>query len=664
MFLKNKIFQNKVLKYCLGAALILSALIGLNRIWLEIRNMQVEMIMGWNDVRKLQYYSDVSYDQLLTELKASGIIGIAIEEDTLASLKANGDISWYKGEDLLAMSRSGQIQNYALGVNARQAQIKPGFHYVMFDDAETYNRSRDALVDFLGPKAVKEMGGYILEIRPDIPHIDAIGLGISQRNFLMAKNYGFLVIPHLMNKLPMKEEIFTQKLSQLENTEGVSTVIFSGNGGIEYKGAIPLIVSRFKQSKLNLGVIEFDSKKGAKPITREIPNQTIGVHFIGDGAMRTMTPGKAVARYVMAVAERGMRILYVRPLLNAPEGQDLLPYNSSYISLLQKTLLARHFVNMPIEGDVLGKFLLAPNVLFVLILAFGVAASLIIFLTLFYDMTAEAISTILTLFAVVTAGAFLTDKLLLWRSFLALIVTMIYPVYALIVNVPDKVHDRSEDPLRWRFGVRQLWQMVLIVLVGALLVVGILSDPHYMLKIEEFTGVKLAYAFPVLFVIWYYLLYPDKIRSLKFIVRRRLQLPLTLGALAVTGLVAFVAMYYVGRSGNYSIPVFAGEDFFRQLLNTIFFVRPRTKEFLIGYPVFLLFLSYWGNRVTVQWRWLFMAFAVMAPVSLLNTFCHIHAPLLLSVVRVFNGFLLGAVMGLVYIVSVRAMLKMWKFFAY
>ena len=160
------------------------------------------------------------------------------------------------------------------------------------------------------------------------------------------------------------------------------------------------------------------------------------------------------------------------------------------------------------------------------------------------------------LFGAATLGAYFSGKAMLWRSILALTAACIYPTYALITNVPGKIIDKKDDPLRWKLGVKLLLKMIGIVLIGALLVIGILSDPRYMLKIYQFSGVKLAYVFPILFVAWYYLFYPETLRSFKFIIRRTLEVPITLGVILLLGGVGTVFLVYLGRSGNFFMPVF------------------------------------------------------------------------------------------------------------
>jgi len=86
------------------------------------------------------------------------------------------------------------------------------------------------------------------------------------------------------------------------------------------------------------------------------------------------------------------------------------------------------------------------------------------------------------------------------------------------------------------------------------------------------------------------------------------------------------------------------------LLDNLLGVRPRTKEFLLGHPLLLL-LFYLGFRDN-RFQPLLLA-GVIGQVSLVNTYAHIHTPLLVSLLRSFNGLWLGIIGGLVLIV-------MWK----
>jgi hypothetical protein len=75
-------------------------------------------------------------------------------------------------------------------------------------------------------------------------------------------------------------------------------------------------------------------------------------------------------------------------------------------------------------------------------------------------------------------------------------------------------------------------------------------------------------------------------------------------------------------------------------------VRPRTKEFLIGYP--LLWLALGGvlrGRVR-GWTWFVAALGTVAPISVINSFCHVHTPLWITLQRSLWGLFLGFLCGI------------------
>jgi len=116
-----------------------------------------------------------------------------------------------------------------------------------------------------------------------------------------------------------------------------------------------------------------------------------------------------------------------------------------------------------------------------------------------------------------------------------------------------------------------------------------------------------------------------------------------IAAFAVLILLAVALM----RTGNDSgMGVSAVELKFRALLDRIMVVRPRTKEFLIGHPAFFIGIALLLTRRRLMGLSL-VALGMIGQVSLLNTFCHIHTPLAISVLRAFNGVWCGLVVGLV-----------------
>src|SRR5205807_5287705 len=102
--------------------------------------------------------------------------------------------------------------------------------------------------------------------------------------------------------------------------------------------------------------------------------------------------------------------------------------------------------------------------------------------------------------------------------------------------------------------------------------------------------------------------------------RRFLAEPLHVGQLllCIVALVGFALV--VARTGNEpGVGVSGVELKFRSLLDQFLPVRPRTKEFLIGHPAFVLGVALWirGHR---SWGLPLFVVGVLGQVSILNTF--------------------------------------------
>jgi hypothetical protein len=200
--------------------------------------------------------------------------------------------------------------------------------------------------------------------------------------------------------------------------------------------------------------------------------------------------------------------------------------------------------------------------------------------------------------------------------------------------------------LRVRGPATAFLVMNLLTLASALLVAACLSTPDFALGLDRFRGVKAALALPPLVAV--FLLYrPAELRSFA----RR---PLTLGLAAVLLLVAGAAAVYLLRSGHDALEVSGGERRMREALEAAFGVRPRFKEFLIGHPLLCLGL-YLRRRGPAGWdaRPALLA-GFLGQLSIVNTFCHAHTPLGVSLLRTWHGWWVGLLLGLALIALARA----------
>jgi len=182
--------------------------------------------------------------------------------------------------------------------------------------------------------------------------------------------------------------------------------------------------------------------------------------------------------------------------------------------------------------------------------------------------------------------------------------------------------------------------------VGIFLILGLLANTNFMMGANSFAGVKLALVLPILIIAAYFV--PKSKEKITNLLNQKIPFYYIIVALALI----FVLGVFLARSGNFTLPVPEAEKIARSALETVLGVRPRTKEFLIGYP-FLIIAGILFLKEKKDWLWLFLAVGAVGPISLINSFSHIHTPIVISVLRSINGLALGlifgAVVGMIYI---------------
>src|SRR5690606_25913860 len=119
--------------------------------------------------------------------------------------------------------------------------------------------------------------------------------------------------------------------------------------------------------------------------------------------------------------------------------------------------------------------------------------------------------------------------------------------------------------------------------VGAGVMVAALGDFRFMLKIAEFRGVKAMSILPVLGAAVGAVGFARALGKPMAVRQRWREIPVWARVVLAAAVLGAVVIY-VGRTGNFVIPVPELEMRVRVFLERAFVYRPRTKEFLIGHP--------------------------------------------------------------------------------
>lgn len=244
---------------------------------------------------------------------------------------------------------------------------------------------------------------------------------------------------------------------------------------------------------------------------------------------------------------------------------------------------------------------------------------------------------------------------------LTLLGSIAFPVVALYPVFRVWVSDRSgrgETGPRLYVAAREAVRAAILAAAGGLMILAVGGGPEFVLRIAQVPGIKASLAAgPILAVLLLWVTAgggrgpgPGELRAWA---ARVLSRPLSLGFVVSVLAVAGVGFVYLIRSGNFPlIPVTDIEFELRSRLADVFTARPRTKEFLFGYPAVMLGVWLGYPALRRWWGYGLAALAGIGVSSVLNTFSHLHIPALTSVVRTVAGLGLGLVVGLAAITVV------------
>ena len=200
-----------------------------------------------------------------------------------------------------------------------------------------------------------------------------------------------------------------------------------------------------------------------------------------------------------------------------------------------------------------------------------------------------------------------------------------------------------------------LVRMTVITMAGVVLIVGLLSDVRYAYQINMFRGIKFTFIIPLLIVILYYFkeqLANEGVRSLKSILKKGVRIlhqPVRYSHVLILGVIAVAGLLYIMRTGNQpALPVSGLELKVRAWLENVFVYRPRFKEFAVGHP-FMLLTLYYILKNEKKYILPLLVIGSIGQLTIINTFSHIHTPLVVSLVRVLLSLVLGILVGYVLI---------------
>ena len=682
------------------AILLLLILVGIGaavgiisqRVGVEAQSKTYDIVMDYASLEEMVKKSDMDMDFWLSYFRDLGVEKLAIREETIDSLTSE-----YKGmlqvqypENILG--QYGWQDRYPKPV--QQVLLESEYSsdlLVSVEDPELFHWIKSALdtrtdLDVWCYQAEngdgfffltgdgKKVTGYSLFTLP---------IGLDPKKQAQAQQYGYTLVPRTSPVANLNGDTFAEAVLADYKEIGTpyiingSTVLGDDNKATAYQRMIEFLESE----QVTLGMVENSNQSmnqvgtSLKALVEESGYNALRVFSMWDyiqwryGWYNYDGPQEITNCLYRAAYERNCRLIYMKMILKE---DDKNPGSYEYVTEPEayETMLGDFMTRMNDRGFTMETMTAARNISVsygsVVLIALGAVAAAVLLLALVFPLGTKLVYLLTALGAVGAAGVlYLMPNT--GRLILSIGGGIVMPLLALVVLDQLLRLRQQKNPLI--DTVLSLAGLVAMCLVGGLFAAAPLSDSAYMLEMELYRGVKVMQLIPMAGFVFYLLKsylggYCGRILHLARNTRKEklqqvLDAPIKVKyliylalAAVVISILSAVGGYYLARTGHSTDVGMADLELeLRNLMEYYLIARPRTKEFLVGYPCVMLYVwaSRKDTRVMTVLSWLFGLGAVIGATSIVNTFLHIRTAYLLSLVRVLIGLGLGLVIGLIFL---------------
>lgn len=634
---------------------------------------KVEFVFDYRDLIEI---SDTQTDPRqfildhLKKMKDNGLRSLAIYESTLNELKQSRRIELYSSHEATALT---------------QVPISPkeNYTYLLFADANTESKLRPLIEQTFTslnvstrPWTYKNQPGMIIEMAMD----EAVMKTMDPDPITMQelKDQGFHLVVRMSNRRPFDEAQMDRLLGEFKRL-GIKRFIIDGEtvpGFVSDSEPenIDKMAELMKKHGIGLAAIELQRapQRGFNRLAQKIDYNVVRLHSFTETDGQKLTENLTeeelegriqgvTDRLVLAVKDRNIRMVFLnaRAVKNTDKAMILHPLDSIYDALNGPDGALNRVQHAGYTLGIAERFYdlysgwqpIAKGVIWL-------GAVALIALTVGFFIP-ESVLALFLLGMVGSAGLYAMNAHLFAQA-LALGAGTCAPTAAVMMAVRAARRRKEErrGGSNLLFAILLLLRATVVSAIGICFIVGLLNQIQYSLVLDQFRGVSVLHLVPIVLVALFWLLFSDRMNYTEIIGKTRQLLATNISVLWVVAaaVLAAVGYYYLSRTGNEG-QVSGIERVFRAYLENTMGVRPRTKEFLLAHPLFLL-----GAYLCVKYRSavLLLLVGVIGQASIVDTFAHLHTPLVISSIRVLYGLLLGTVIGIVLIIAWEIVDRSWR----
>lgn len=642
----------------------------------EARNQTVITAIDYREFLKSANFASQDIDTVLDKLQQAGVKCVAVKETTVRDLDERGDIGLYSVAEFRALMQDYNPDSWPeIEAQLKNEKINPSNRIIVSFKPETTEFLAERLTKrFTEEELLMFNAGnqdYFLvrsELTPQPrpansmenppPVFDArLGFDENLLDKLWARGWQIVLMPGQNRGSNLA---YLQEYRETVKKYGVNTLIIDGGQVPGYPKHLDAMQKLIAEENLTLGIIETSvqlgymeqkgldeiMEAGGYPINRVY--STRNDEFLQDVNDRYY-------RWIRAVVDRGIRIMYVTPFSdNKLAFSENLEQTTAKLDLFHQTITDKGFTTgrqlPPMNNAVPGKlhyFMVSLSLLFAALL----------YLCYLVRMDKKLLIALAGTGIALLAAANLLMGMDLAKIY-ALGAAIIYPSLSILLFMIYLRDYRQHSFLR--MFITSLAILVGVNMLGGYTIVSSLTDIRYIMNVEYFRGVKIAFLLPLLLLGINYLACFTREEGVVPYLAAILRKSPSYMALVLM-LFALVALYlYVGRSGHTAgVGVSSLELRLREILETIFLARPRFKEILIGYPA-LMALIYLYRRY--PWRELVLILGLgimMGSISMVNSFSHVFTAITVSASRTLSGLIVGVAIGIVTLAGIYLLEKVY-----
>lgn len=613
----------------------------------EANYKNVQMVVNYSDIVAMANANDLTEEEFAKALQERGVSAVLYKEWSLGSLNANGQVAIEVGNNIEHASYVEKV--------SKDVPVSAANAYVALLDKNIAVQVKDHVLEKV-PGADYYPGQVdVITIPIMVPNGDSevvtalnkikeIGAGFDMASIARMSALGMDTVPQLRSWDNPTDTSLRMAFDEIKAMPNLVYLLFNDKEIPGYPQKNRTVADLLKDDKGNtvvpVATIEFSDQKGLNQLGVLLNKDVIRLHTISNGEMGNLTPDSALDRWMLAARERNMRSLLVRFFDITTPGANLQG-NLNYVASIQTGLIESGFtLDQPYEKPA---SIPASTILMAMVGTAVIAGVMLILL----EMRLPKLSLLALIGGIAIWLALLLVNPTMAKKMMALLSVITFPTLSCLLIMKPEARSIGKS-------VVALLKLCAISYIGAVLMVGLLADILFMLKLDQFIGVKLAHVVPIVAVPFILYIWNEE-KPLTF-VKQLLEKALDYKWTMLGVLVAVAGVIYLSRTGNSGAELSAAESMMRTFLNDVMGVRPRSKEFLIGYPFTLLLFWLGASRK----NWILTIPAIIGQVSLVNTYAHIHTALIMSMQRSFNGLVLGIAVGLLLIIGVRMLFAIYR----